>query len=79
MDLDPHETTDDPAMLSARLEADVARLCELVGQGIKIDGEVRSDDDRWIIFGRTGYDGELILAEYDNEREATAVLRSVPR
>ncbi len=79
MDLDPHEAIDNSDVFSARLEADVARLCELVGRGIEIDGEVRSEGDRWIIFGRAGYDGELILAEYDNEREASTVLRSVPR
>jgi hypothetical protein len=63
-----------------RLRHDVALLCDLVARGVEVDGEaVMLDAARWIIYGRSSYDGELILAEYDDPDEAAAVLREVPR
>ena len=63
-----------------RLRHDVALLCDLVARGVEVDGEaVMGDADRWVIYGRSSYDGELILAEYDDPDEAAAVLREVPR
>ncbi|WP_426571308.1 hypothetical protein [Aquihabitans sp. McL0605] len=71
----------DPASpLTGRLLRDVAALCQLVDQGISVDGEATLvESERWAIFGRTTYDGEVILAEYDDLEEATAVLLAMPR
>ena len=65
---------------AARLAADVAMLCQLVADGFEVDGEaVLSEDRRWIVYGRSAYDGEVVLAEYDDAAEASAVLGAVPR
>ena len=62
-----------------RLRVDVAMLGELVDNGFEVDGEaVLTGGRTWAILGRSTYDGELILAEYDDEDEAAAVLRSLP-
>jgi hypothetical protein len=67
-------------MFRARVESDVAMLCELVDRGMSVDGEaVESVSNRWLIYGRTAYDGEVILAEYDDAEEAAAVLREIGR
>jgi hypothetical protein len=64
----------------ARRRLDIEMLCQLVDSGFEVDGEaVLTVGQRWAIFGRSTYDGELILAEYDNEDEAAAVIRSLPR
>jgi hypothetical protein len=63
----------------ARLRLDIEMLCRLVDSGFEVDGEaVLTVGQRWAIFGRSTYDGELILAEYDDEDEAAAVIRSLP-
>jgi hypothetical protein len=65
---------------TTRLEAEVAILSEMVERGIRVDGEVRAiGSERWLIYGRSSYDGELILAQYADAAEARAVLRAVPR
>ena len=84
MERDPTEASDDPlpdhvAERVARVRADVAMLCRLFDSGIEVDGAaVLTEGATWVIYGRTTYDGELILAEYDDEDEAAAVLRSMP-
>lgn len=63
---------------TGRTRPSLASLCELLAMGIEIDGAVASTERvGWVIYGRTTYDGELILAEYDDADEATAALRSV--
>ncbi len=67
------------AALTERLRIDVAMLCELFDRGIEVDGDaVLLEGLRWVIYGRTTYDGEMILAEYDDPDEAAAVIRSLP-
>jgi len=62
------------------LEAEVAILNEMVDRGIRVDGEVRAiGSERWLIYGRSSYDGEMILAQYTDAAEARAVLRAVPQ
>jgi hypothetical protein len=70
----------DRVRLSARLESDVAMLWELVERGISVDGEAyESASHSWLIYGRTAYDGEVILAEYADADEAAAVWREIRR
>jgi len=83
--MDADETSDPTASerftvaFAQRLHADVALLCELFDRGIEVDGEaVLADGPKWVIYGRTTYDGEMILAEYDDPDEADAVIRSLP-
>lgn len=64
---------------TGRLEADIAALCDLVARGVQVDGELTYSEDQWFIYGRTAYDGEIILGRYDDEAEATSVLRAIPR
>ena len=64
--------------VSSRLQADIAEICDLVNRGVQVDGEVVVGE-RWGIYGRTAYDGELLLAEYDDPDEAAAVLAAIPR
>jgi hypothetical protein len=65
--------------LSERLHVDVQMICELSDGGVEVDGEaVLADGPKWVIYGRTTYDGEVILAEYDDPEEAEAVIRSLP-
>lgn len=61
-----------------RLLLDIARLCRLVDLGYEVDGEAVLSESLWVVYGRSSYDGEVILAEYAHAEEATAVLRHVP-
>ena len=62
-----------------RLRVDIAMLCQFVDSGFEVDGEaVLTAGRTWAIFGRSTYDGEVILAEYDDEDEAAAVIRALP-
>jgi hypothetical protein len=64
---------------SERLHIDVQKICELFDGGVEVDGDaVLAAGPKWIIYGRTTYDGEMILAEYDDPDEAEAVIRSLP-
>ena len=76
----PDDAAQSHATVSAeRLRADITMLCELVDLGIQVDGEaVEIEGARWIIYGRSSYDGAMILAEYDDPDEAAAVLRAIP-
>jgi hypothetical protein len=65
--------------LSRRVRIDVEFICDLFDKGVEVDGDaVLAEGPKWIIYGRTTYDGELILAEYEDPAEAEAVLRSLP-
>jgi hypothetical protein len=58
---------------------DLAVLAELAEAGIEVDGEVQVTESTWVVYGRTTYDGEVIVGEYHDEAEATAVFRAAPR
>jgi len=63
---------------TVRLEADARMLHDLIENGFEVDGEaVLCERMTWVIYGRTTYDGELILAEYQNPEDAARVIRSV--
>lgn len=57
----------------------VAALAELAALGVEVDGEVRIAESTWVLYGRINYDGEVIVGEYHDAAEATAVLRAAPR
>jgi hypothetical protein len=57
----------------------IAALSGLVATGVEIDGEVQVAESTWVIYGRTSYDGEIIVGEYHDAAEASEVLRAVPR
>ena len=76
MGIDAVGTSEDERT-SSRLQADIAAICDLVNRGMQVDGEVVVGE-RWGIYGRTAYDGELLLAEYDDPAEAAAVLAAIP-
>lgn len=64
--------------VSDRLDIDAQMLWDLMQRGFEVDGEaVLCERMTWVIYGRTTYDGELILAEYANPDDAAAVIRSV--
>ncbi len=67
-----------PAGRNERLQIDVEMLCGLLDRGFEVDGEaVLTESMTWVIYGRTTYDGETILAEYENAEDAAAVIRSM--
>jgi hypothetical protein len=59
-----------------QVSADVEALAELSAAGVEIDGEVQVTESTWVIYGRTSYDGEVVVGEYHDEAEATAVFRA---
>jgi hypothetical protein len=56
---------------------DVAALCDLVAAGVEVDGEVQVTESTWVIYGRTSYDGEIVVGEYHDATEAIEVFRAV--
>jgi hypothetical protein len=61
-----------------RLHTDAEMLWTLLQDGFEVDGEaVLCERMTWVIYGRTTYDGEIILAEYENPQDAAHVLRAV--
>jgi hypothetical protein len=68
-----------PSDFAERVRIDVSLICELFDRGVEVDGEaVLCEGPRWVIYGRTTYDGEMILASYGDPDEAAAVIRSLP-
>jgi hypothetical protein len=62
------------------LAGHVARLVDLLDRGFEVDGEaVLCERMTWVIYGRTTYDGEMILAEFSHEEDALEVIRLVSR
>jgi hypothetical protein len=59
-----------------RLRDDLAALSELVAAGVEVDGEVQVTESTWVIYGRTTYDGEVVVGEYHDAVEASEVLRA---
>jgi hypothetical protein len=62
-----------------RVSEDVAALAELTDAGVEVDGEVQVAESTWVVYGRTSYDGEIIVGEYHDAAEASEVLRAIPR
>lgn len=54
-------------------------VAALAALGVEVDGEVRIAESTWVLYGRINYDGEVIVGEYHDAAEATAVLRAAPR
>jgi hypothetical protein len=68
-----------PDLEPDRVSEDIAALSALIASGVEIDGEVQVAESTWVIYARTSYDGEIIVAEYHDAAEASAVLRAAPR
>jgi len=62
-----------------QVNEDIAALSELTATGVEIDGQVQVAESTWVIYGHTTYDGEIIVGEYHDAAEASAVLRAAPR
>lgn len=62
-----------------RLADDLAALSGLIAAGIEIDGEVQVAESTWFLYGHASYDGEIVVGEYHDAAEASAVLRAAPR
>lgn len=59
----------------AKLSEDLAAVEELIAEGIEIDSEAQVCETTWVVYGHTGYEGEVIVGRYQTEAEATAVLQ----
>lgn len=57
--------------------ADLAALADLVAAGVEVDGQVQVAESTWVIYGHTTYDGEVVVGEYHDAAEASAVYRAV--
>jgi hypothetical protein len=68
-----------PQLEPDRVSEDIAALSDLIAAGVEIDGEVQVAESTWVIYAHTSYDGEIIVAEYHDAAEASAVLRAAPR
>ena len=74
-----HEPTPSISAFSERVRTEVAMICDLYDRGAEVDGHASLiGSASWVIYGRTTYDGEVILAEYDDAEVAAAVIRSLP-
>jgi hypothetical protein len=73
------ESMSDALFPLAQVDADIAALSELTAIGVEIDGDVQVAESTWVIYGHTSYDGEIIVGEYHDAAEASAVLRAAPR
>ena len=62
-----------------QVNEDIAALSELTATGVEIDGQVQVAESTWVIYGHTTYDGEIIVGEYQDAEEASAILRATPR
>ena len=71
---DPPDDARGPA--DAVVSADVAALADLVAAGVEVDGETQVAESTWVIYGRTAYDGEIVVGEYHDAAEASAVYRA---
>ncbi|MDD9371558.1 MAG: hypothetical protein PV358_15680 [Acidimicrobiales bacterium] len=54
-------------------------LAELAAIGVEVDGEIQIAESTWALYGRTSYDGEIVVGEYEDATLASAVLRAAPR
>jgi hypothetical protein len=56
-----------------------ALLAELSAIGVEVDGEIQIAESTWAVYGRTSYDGEIVVGEYHDAAVTEAVLRAAPR
>jgi hypothetical protein len=68
-----------PPIDPERVRRDIAEVTALTATGIEVDGEVQVAESLWVLYGHTTYDSGVVVAEYTDVVEATAVLRAVPR
>jgi hypothetical protein len=64
--------------LAEQIVEDLAAVTDLTASGIEIEGEVKVTESTWVVYGNDGYGGEVVVGEYHDEAEATAVLRAAP-
>lgn len=65
----------DPAWVSR----EVAALSALVASGVEVGGQLQVAESTWFIYGHISYDGEVVVAEYEDAVAASAVLRAFPQ
>jgi hypothetical protein len=75
----PDGTTPVPGPSDDAVRADLAELSDLMAVGVEVDGEVQVTESTWVIYGHMTYDGEIVVGEYHDAAEATAVFRAVSR
>ena len=68
-----------PKPAQNQFAADLAALSRLIAAGIEVDGEVQVAESTWFLYGHAGYDGAIVVGEYHDAAEASAVLRAAPR
>jgi hypothetical protein len=76
---DPSTPSFEPTQADEVLRADLAAIADLAAAGIEIDGEAHVCETTWVLYGHTSYDGEIVVGQFHDEAEASAVLRSLPR
>jgi len=69
----------EPEEIDDTLRAEIAAVQELAAAGIEIDGEAQVCESTWVLYGHSSYDGEIVVGEYQDVTEATAVLRAITR
>jgi hypothetical protein len=62
-----------------QLSKDLATVAELAAAGVEIDGEAQVCESTWVVYGNSGYGGEVVVGEYQSAAEAEAVLRAIRR
>ena len=74
---DPSTPSFEPTQADEVLRADLAAIADLAAAGIEIDGEAHVCETTWVLYGHTSYDAEIVVGEYQDAAEATAVFRAV--
>jgi hypothetical protein len=64
-----HEAPDD-------VEPGAVDHVELAAAGIVPDGQLQVASSTWFLYGHTSYDGEVVLARYDDAGAAARALRT---
>jgi len=62
-----------------RLAEALTVLAELAAIGVEVDGEIQIAESTWALYGRTSYDGEIVVGEYEDATLTSTVLRAAPR
>ena len=50
-------------------------LPELTAPGVELHGQLQVAVSTWFVYGRTSYDGEVVVGRYQDAREAVEALR----
>jgi hypothetical protein len=72
----PPDRAEGPEALRDRVRRDVAVLAELAASGLVVDGQLQVATSSWFVYGRTTYDGEVVVGRYQDAVEAAEVLRA---